>query len=372
MSVSQEDYYTLLGVSRDADGEEIKRAYRKRARETHPDVNCGTEAEEDFKRINEAYEVLSDPEKRARYDRYGTTDARTGGYGADFGSDFFGIDDLFSVFFGGMRGSTVSRPDVRGRDLRTQVSVTLEQAGTGVTKEITITRPATCEVCGGSGVAEGGGVRTCPRCRGTGQERVQRRTLLGIMESSAPCTTCGATGVVVDRPCPACGGQGRRERAETITIEIPAGVSDGLTLRVSGGGEAGVRGARAGDLLVTVRVLPHEFLHREGDDLHAMAQINIAQAALGGTIIVPGLEGDVEVSFGAGVHTGDVVRVKGKGMPTLSGGRGDFLVHLDVVAPKRLTKRQRELLKELGETMGTGSAGDKRTPLAKLRDWLNS
>ncbi len=369
--MASEDYYTLLGVSRDASADEIKRAFRKRARETHPDVSEGDGDGETFKRINEAYEVLSDPDKRARYDRFGTADPRAGGYGQDFGGDFFGMDDLFSVFFGGVRGAA-SRPNPGGRDLQTQVSVTLEDAGAGVEKDVTVTRLTTCATCSGTGTAEGGEVRTCPTCHGTGQQRTQRRTILGVMESMSPCGTCGATGSVIDRPCPACGGQGRTNETETVRVSVPAGVPDGYTLRIPGKGEAGVRGARSGDLLVTIRVLPHEFLHREGNDLHVMAGVNIAQAALGGRIVVPGLDGDVEVPFGAGVHTGDVVRVKGKGMPRMDGGRGDFMVHLDVLAPKKLTKRQRELLEELGESMGTGSKGDDRTPLSKLRDWLGA
>jgi len=369
--VGSEDYYTLLGVDRDASAEEIKRAFRKRARETHPDVNVGDGAEEAFKRINEAYEVLSDPDRRARYDRFGTADPRAGGYGQDFSGDFFGVDDLFSVFFGGVRGAA-NRPNPNGRDLRTQASVTLEDAGAGVEKDVTVTRLTRCATCSGSGTAEGGEVRTCPTCHGTGQQRAQRRTILGVMESMSPCGTCGATGSVIGKPCSACGGQGRTNETETVRVSVPAGVPDGYTLRIPGKGEAGVRGARAGDLLVTVRVLPHEFLHREGNDLHVMAGVNIAQASLGGRIVVPGLDGDVEVPFGGGVHTGDVVRVKGKGMPRMDGGRGDFMVHLDVLAPKKLTKRQRELLEELGESMGTGSKGDDRTPLSKIRDWLGA
>lgn len=366
--MSPVDYYELLGVSREATAEEIKKAFRKRARETHPDVNDGHAAEETFKQINEAYEVLSDPEKRARYDRFGTADPRVGGYGGDVG-DFFDMNDLFSVFFGGVRGAGM-RPDPNGRDLRTQLAVTLEDAASGAAKDVTITHPMTCATCSGNGAAAGGSAQTCPDCGGTGQKRTQRRTFIGVMESSTPCDRCGASGVVIDKPCPTCGGQGRVNGTETIRIQLPVGIPDGYTLRVPGKGEAGVRGARSGDLLVTVRVLPHEFLHREGNDLHVMAGINIAQAALGGEITVAGLFGDVVVPFSAGVHTGDTVRVRGEGMPRMDGGKGDFIVHLDVLAPKKLTKRQRELLEELGESFGTGRKGDERTPLAKLKDWL--
>ena len=365
------DYYELLGVGRDASPEDIKKAFRRKARETHPDVNDGHEAEETFKRINEAYEVLSDPEKRQMYDRFGTADPRAaGGYGPDFGTgDLFGMDDLFSVFFGGVRGPAGGRARTIGRDVRAQVVVSLEDAAEGGPRDVSVTRSLTCTTCSGSGAAAGGSAETCSVCNGTGQRRTQRRTFLGVIESATPCDRCGATGVVIDSPCPTCQGEGRTNGTDTVTVEIPAGVPDGYTMRVPGRGEAGIRGAAAGDLLVTIRVMQHEFLHREGDDLHAMAGINIAQAALGGTILVPGLRGDVEVSFGGGVHTGDTVRVRGEGMPRIAGGKGDLIVHLDVVAPKKLSKRQKELLAELGESFGTG-VGDVRTPLAKLKDWL--
>lgn len=364
-----QDYYEILGVSRDASPEEIKRAFRRKARETHPDVNDGEASEEAFKRVNEAYEVLSDPEKRELYDRYGTVDPRaTAGWGASYGTDFFGFDDLFSVFFGGVRAGA-GRVRTAGRDIRAQLVVTLEEAARGVVKTVSVPRLVTCRTCGGSGAAEGGSAYACPVCGGTGQRRTTRRTFIGVMESSSPCDRCGATGVVIDRPCPTCGGEGRARGTDNVEVEVPAGVPDGFTVRVRGRGEAGVRGDSAGDLLVTIRVAPHEYLHRDGDDLHAMAAINIAQAALGATIIVPGLDDDVEVSFSGGVHAGDTVRVRGRGMPRLDGGRGDFVVHLDVVVPKRLTKRQRELLEQLGESFGTGK-GDRRTPLERLKDWL--
>ena len=369
MSVTPVDYYELLGVGRDASAEEIKKAFRRKARETHPDVNDGHEAEETFKRINEAYEVLSDSDKRARYDRFGTADPRAGGYGQDMGGDFFGMDDLFSVFFGGVRAGQTARPNPDGRDMRAQVSVTLEHAATGGEKDVTVTRAATCGTCEGSGAAEGGTAGPCLACAGTGQRRTQRRTILGVMETATPCDRCGATGVIIDNPCGTCRGEGRVSATETITVDVPAGIPDGASLRVPGRGEAGVRGARSGDLLVTVRILPHEFLHREGDDLHAMAAINIAQAALGGQLVLPGLGDDVTIEFAGGVHTGDTVRVRGRGMPKMSGGAGDFIVHLDVLAPKKLNKRQKELLQELGESFGTGK-GDGRTPLSKLKDWL--
>lgn len=371
--MSAVDYYEVLGVARDASADEIKKAFRRKARETHPDVNDGHDAEEAFKQINEAYEVLSDDTKRANYDRFGTADPRTGGYGQDFGGGFgFDVNDIFSVFFGGGMGGAGQRPSPEGRSMRAEVAVTLEDAATGTVKDLTIGHPMTCDTCGGSGAAEGGTVQTCAVCNGSGQRRTQRRTILGVMETQSPCDNCGQTGVVVDKPCTTCRGEGRVNGTETVRVEVPAGVTSGQTVRVSGKGEAGVRGAHAGDLLVTVRVLPHEFLHREGSDLHAMAGINIAQAALGGEITVKGLMDDVTVPFGGGVHTGDTARVRGKGMPRPDGSHGDFIVHLDVLAPKKLSKREKELLAELGESFGTGRKGDERTPLAKLRDWLGA
>jgi len=369
--VGSVDYYEVLSVARDASADDIKKAFRRKARETHPDVNDTHDAEEVFKGINEAYEVLSDPEKRARYDRFGTADPQMGGMG-DFGGGV-GMDDIFNMFFGGMGGRMggARKPDPAGRDYAVQLSVTLEEAGAGASKQVTITHPVTCSVCSGTGVAEGGSVRTCADCGGSGMTRTQRRTILGVMESTMPCQRCSSSGVIVDGPCEACGGQGRVNEAETIVVDVPLGVADGFTIRVPGKGEAGLRGARAGDLRVTLRVLPHEYLQRDGSDLHTVAGINIAQAALGGTIFVPGLFSDVEVTFGGGVHTGDIVRVRGKGMPCMHGGEGDLIVHLDVLAPKKLTKRQRELLEELGQSFGV-EVGDRRSAGERFRDWIGA
>lgn len=369
------DYYEALGVARDASADEIKKAFRKKARETHPDVSDGDNAEEEFKRINEAYEVLSDDQKRAMYDQYGTADPRQAGYDGgfnDFGGagGFGGFEDIFSVFMGGMGGGGQQRVRLEGRDMRGQTVITLQEAATGVVKDIPVTRIGPCPTCNASGAAPGGSVMTCPVCNGAGQRRTQRRTILGVMETVSPCDNCGGTGKVVDPPCPTCGGDGRTRVSETVRVTIPAGIDDGATLRVSGKGEAGVRGAQSGDLLLTVRVKEHEVLHREGDDLHAMAAINIAQAALGGTINVPGLFEEQPVEFSPGVQTGATVRLKGKGMPRMRGGVGDMIVHLRVDVPKKLNKKQRELLRELGESLGTGKGGP--TKLERLKDWLGA
>ncbi|MDZ4654867.1 MAG: J domain-containing protein [Coriobacteriia bacterium] len=368
MAAASKDYYAVLGIGRDASTDEIKKAFRRKARETHPDVAKGEGAEEAFKEINEAYEVLSDSEKRTNYDRFGTTDPRMGGYGAADAGDFFGgFEDIFSVFMGGMGGSS-RQVRTEGRDMRAQLTITLEEAATGITKEIELTRDAPCTTCKATGAAPGGSAKPCVACAGTGQRRTQRRTILGVMETAVPCDRCGATGKIVDPPCPACNGSGRTRATERVSVEVPAGITDGMGVRVSGKGEAGLRGAVAGDLIVGVRVEPHEFLHREGDDLHLMLSIDLAQAALGAILETPGLFGPLEVSFGGGVQTGDTVKLKGRGMPRLRGGGGDLIVHLKVEVPRKLTKRQRELLGELAETFGTTVA--EPTPLRKIKDWL--
>ncbi|MBN2406033.1 MAG: J domain-containing protein [Coriobacteriia bacterium] len=369
MAAASKDYYAVLGVERGASADEIKKAFRRKARETHPDVAKGDGAEEAFKEINEAYEVLSDAQKRSNYDQYGTADPRMGGFGgADPGDFFGGFEDIFSVFMGGSPGGGSRQVRTEGRDMRAQLTVTLQEAASGVTREISLTRDAPCKACDATGAAPGGTSKPCIACAGTGQKRTQRRTILGVMETAVPCDRCGATGTVVDPPCPECAGSGRARDTERVSVEVPAGIADGMGVRVPGMGEAGLRGAASGDLIVTVRIEQHEFLHREGDDLHLMLTIDIAQASLGATIEVEGLFEPVEVAFGGGVQTGDTVKIKNAGMPRLRGGNGDLIAHLKVGVPRKLNKRQRELLTELAETFGTKVA--EPTPLRKIKDWL--
>jgi molecular chaperone DnaJ len=366
------DYYEVLGVPRDATDAEIKKAFRGRARDVHPDTSDHDDAEELFKELNEAYEVLSDPQKRANYDRFGTADPKAGfpgggyGYGDPFGGA--GMGDLFSVIFDGVMGGgsrQQSRPE--GHDMSAQVVITLEEAAVGASKQIAYARLAPCATCSGTGAAPGGSVKACPTCRGTGQVVSSRRTILGTFQSVAPCDTCGATGSVIDPPCPACGALGRVQARENVTVEVPAGVRDGQTVRVPGMGEAGLRGASSGDLIVTVRVRQHDYLHRDGDDLHARAAVPMTVAALGGEIEVKGLAGPVTVKVAAGVQNGDTLVAKGAGMPKARGGRGDLIVHANVVVPTKLTKAQRDLLEQLSETMG----GTRHpSPLDRVRDWL--
>ncbi|MDP2233568.1 MAG: molecular chaperone DnaJ [Actinomycetota bacterium] len=369
MSTGTKDYYALLGVAKTATEAEIKKAFRARARETHPDVNNASDAEEQFKAINEAYDVLSDPQKRQMYDQYGTADPRASGGGVgDMGDIFagFGMDDLFSAFFGGGFGGQRAR--MEGRDIVANVSITLEEAATGVQKEVVLNRLVPCEECSASGSADGDGSQTCSGCNGSGQKQTYRRTILGTMSTMAPCDECSGTGRVIEHPCPECNGQGRVPDREHVKIDVPAGMRDQMQLRLRGSGEAGIRGAAAGDLLVTVRVLPHEYLHREGDDLHCRTTISMAQAALGAELTVCGIGGDNQVTMPAGSQHGDTLRIRGKGMPHLRGtGLGDLIVHLAIDIPKKLTKRQRELLEELGESFGDP---EHRRPMQKLRDWL--
>ena len=364
------DYYEVLGVDRGASADEIKKAFRGRARDVHPDTSDHDDAEERFKELNEAYEVLSDDSKRANYDRYGTADPQNGfpggyGYGESFGG---GVGDLFSAIFDGMvGGSGPGRVRTEGRDMSAQVVVTLDDAASGVSKDVVYDRAATCGACSGTGAAAGGSVKTCPSCQGAGQVATARRTFLGTFQSLAPCETCGATGTVIDPPCPACGGQGRVRAREKVTVRVPAGVHDGQTFTIQDAGEAGLRGDIAGNLIVTVRVRPHEFLHREGDDLHARAGVPMTVAALGGEIQVPVFGESVAVTVGAAVQNGDTIVVRGEGMPRQRGGSGDLVVHVNITVPRKLTKEQRKLLEQLAATMGDKTA---HSTFDRLHDWL--
>lgn len=370
MSAGTKDYYDILGVTRDAAESDIKKAFRRKARETHPDVNAADDAEEQFKLINEAYDVLSDPQKRQMFDQYGTADPRAAGMGAqDIGDIFsgFGMDDLFSAFFGGGVGGQ-RRPRTEGRDMGAAVTITLEDAALGIEKEIALNRLVPCDECAATGSADDSGSATCSECQGAGQKRTYRKTFLGTVQTMAPCDKCGGSGSVIENPCAECDGQGRVPDREHVTIDVPAGIHDGQQIRVPGRGEAGVRGAVSGDLIVTVRVAEHEYIHREGDDLHCRATLSIAQAALGAELTVNGITDDHEVSVPPGSQHGETVRLRGQGMPRVRrAGRGDLIVHLGVEVPRKLDKRQKELLAELGESLGDP---ERKSTLEKLKDWL--
>ncbi|MEF9876479.1 MAG: molecular chaperone DnaJ [Gordonibacter sp.] len=378
------DLYEVLGVSKNATDDEIKKAFRRRARELHPDVNKAADAEDQFKELNEAYDVLSDANKRAQYDRFGTIPGAAGGgnpYGGgngyvDFEDLFgggFGMGDIFSSFFGGQGGGARQQQRREGRDMGVGLRLTLEEVAAGAKKEIVYDRLAPCPDCDGSGLGPDGHEVTCPDCNGQGRVVTVQHTFLGDMQSATTCKTCGGTGRSIENPCPECEGQGRVPDRQRVTVEVPVGIRDSQQLRLSGFGEAGLQGAAAGDLIVTCRIQPHEFFERDGDNLHARANISIVQATLGADIEIDGIFEDekVEVRIPEGCQNEQVVRVKGFGMPKFrSEARGDMYVHVNVVVPKKVTKKQRELLEQLAEDMGENVA-DVRTPLQKLRDAFN-
>lgn len=377
------DLYEILGVSKDASDSEIKKAFRRRARELHPDVNKAADAEDQFKELNEAYDVLSDPNKRAQYDRFGTIPgAAGGGYGGGsgyvdfddlFGGGFGGMGDIFSSFFGGQGGQGGRPARKEGRDMGVGLRITLEEVARGVEKEIVYDRLAPCPDCKGTGLGENGKVVTCPECGGKGRVVSVQRTFLGDMQTATTCKKCNGTGSSIENPCPECEGQGRVPDRQRVTVKVPAGIRDGQQLRVGGFGEAGIQGAQAGDLIVTCRVQPHEFFERDGDDLHGRANISFIQAILGAEIEIDGIMPDekVQVRIPAGCQNEQVVRVKGFGMPRLKSDiRGSMYVHVNVVIPEKITKKQRELLEQLAEEMGEEVAAP-RSPLQKLRDAFN-
>jgi len=334
------DYYQLLGVSRGATDEQIRSAYRKLARRYHPDVNNEANAAEQFKRITEAYEVLTDPQRRQRYDMFGTA---TGGF-----SDF-GIGDLFETFFGGDLRRREPRGPMRGADLRMEIEIDLLDAVQGRERVITVPRLEICERCRGSGAEPGSAISTCGTCGGRGEVRQVQQSVFGRFVNVSTCPRCGGAGKTVDKLCTRCRGEGRERRDREITLTIPAGIDDGQQLRVAGEGEAGMRSGPTGDLYVLIRLKEHPLFRREGDDLVHLARVSPAQAALGAEINLPTIEGsDAPLRVPAGAQHGHMVRVRGKGVPHLgSAGRGDQLVYLDVVVPRSLSKEERRLYTQL-------------------------
>ena len=360
------DYYEVLGLQKGASEDEIKKAYRRLAKENHPDMNPGDKgAEARFKEIGEAYEVLSDPEKRSRYDQFGfagvdpnfAASQGAGGFGGGFGGfGDFDIGDIFDSFFGGgatRGGARAANAARRGENIRVQAELTFEEAAFGCTKEIPVSRIENCPECGGTGCEKGTTPEVCKRCSGTGSVRSQVRTAFGVMSSSAPCPDCSGTGKIIHSPCPKCRGKGAVRKNTTAKVEFPAGIDDGQTLSVHGIGHRGVNGGPAGDLLVTVSVLPHSQFERDGFNVYYDMPITITQAALGDSVEVPTLDGKVKYTIPDGTQTGTVFRLRGKGIPRLnSSGRGDQFVKVTVQTPMNLTSEQKELLRKLGETFG--------------------
>jgi len=349
---SKRDYYETLGVDRSATEQEIKRAFRKLAFKYHPDHNHGHGAEERFKEVNEAYEVLSDPDKRATYDRFGHGGAE-GVWGRGFdGFDFGGFGDIFDAFFGGTATATRQAPR-RGADLRYGVTITLEEAAFGTEKETKISRIENCSLCQGVGCKPGSQPSRCPNCNGTGQVRRTQQSIFGRFTNITTCPRCHGEGRIITEPCPQCRGSGKEKRQRNILVKIPAGVDDGSQIRITGEGDAGTRGGPSGNLYITVSVKRHELFTRDGDDIIYELPINFAQAALGAEVEVPTLDGKVKLKVPAGSQTGRVFQLKNKGVPHLHrSGRGDQLVTLLVVTPESLTEKQRQLFQELASSLG--------------------
>jgi molecular chaperone DnaJ len=346
------DYYEVLGVSRDATDEEIKRAFRRLAFEYHPDRNREDGAEAKFKEVNEAYEVLSDADKRAAYDRFGHGGAE-GFFGRGFeGFDFGGFGDIFEAFFGGTSTATRQTPK-RGNDLRYRMSISFEEAALGCEKEIDITRTEVCSTCHGTGSKPGSQPSRCPSCDGTGQIRRVQRSLFGQFINTAVCSQCHGEGRIITDPCGECKGSGFQKRKRHISVTVPPGVDDGNGIRLSGEGDAGLRGGSSGNLYVVLSVAKHEFFTRDGDDVIFELPVNFAQAALGDEVEVPTLYGKSKIKIPSGSQTGKIFKLKDKGISHLHrGGRGDQLVRLLVVTPESLTKEQRKLFEELAKSMG--------------------
>lgn len=342
----------MLGVGRNASDEQIKKAFRELAFKYHPDHNHHDGAEDKFKEINEAYEVLSNAEKRATYDRFGH-----GGGGEFFGQgfdsfNFGGFGDIFDAFFGGAATATRQGPQ-RGADLQFQVAITLEEAATGVEKEIDVLRTEYCSLCQGTGCKPGTQPTRCPNCNGTGQIRRVQQSVFGRFTNIAVCPRCHGEAKIITEPCSQCHGTGREKRPHTISVKIPAGVEDGSRMRVTGEGDVGARGGPSGNLYVSLSIEKHEFFTREGDNIHYRLPINFAQAALGTTVEVPTLEGNTKLKIPAGSQTGQVLVLKNKGIPHLNArGRGDQVVTLLIVTPDSLTEKQRKLFEELANTLG--------------------
>ena len=360
------DYYEVLGVKKDATADEIKKAFRKLTKENHPDLHPGDKAcEERFKEANEAYEVLSDEEKRRKYDQYGHAafDPNAGFNGGGFGdfSGFGGFGDIFSDIFG-FGGSTRSNPNAprRGENVRASANISFEEAAFGCKKEVTIAKVETCADCKGTGCAPGTTPEVCPDCKGSGQVTVNQRTPFGVMQSSSPCSKCHGKGRIIHQPCKSCRGLGSIRRQHKVEVNIPAGIDDGQTISKPGGGNAGVNGGPAGDLLVTVIVRPHARFERDGTSVLLEQEISYAQAALGSEVEVPTLDGKVKLTIPEGTQPGAVFRLRGKGIPYLRGsGRGDQFVTVNIKVPKNLTGSQKELLRQFAASMGEmdGDAG---------------
>ena len=378
MAQEKRDYYEVLGRSKGASEDEIKKAYKKLARKYHPDMNPGDkEAEEKFKEVNEANEVLSDPQKKARYDQFGFAgvDPSYGAGGPGWGDgaagfDFGDLGDIFGSFFGGGFGGGRRNPNApqRGESIRMSITVDFVEAAFGCEKEVTLERSEICDTCRGSGSAPGTTPEVCPDCHGTGTVTQAPRTPVGVMQSQVPCGKCRGKGRIIHQPCPDCRGSGQLKKRKTIKVDIPAGIDNGQTISLRGQGHAGKNGGPKGDLLLTVLVRPHELFRREGTAVFCEAPITFAQAVLGAELEIPTIDGKVKYAIPEGTQSGTVFRLKGKGIPVLNGrGRGDQYVTVSIETPKGLNREQKEALKKFSETLGENNYEKRKSFFGKKK-----
>ena len=372
------DYYEVLGVSKGASDDEIKKAYKKQARKYHPDLNPDNkEAEEKFKDVNAAYEVLSASPKTARYDQYGHAGVDpnfgAGGFGGGVvgNFDFGALGDIFGSFFGGgFGGGRRSNPNApqRGESIRLSLAITFEEAAFGCEKDVTVERMEQCGTCHGNGCAPGTTPEVCPDCHGSGQVQVRRQTPMGVFATTSPCGRCGGKGKIIHQPCTDCKGSGSVRKRKTIKASIPAGIDNGQTISIRGQGHAGKNGGPAGDLLITITVKPHELFRREGTSILCDAPITFAQAVLGAELEIPTIDGKVKYDLPEGTQTGTTFRLKGKGIPSINGrGRGDQYVTVYIETPKNLNKEQKEALKKFAEAVGDTNYEERRKFFKKFK-----
>ncbi len=385
MAEDKRDYYEVLGVDKSVSEDELKKAYRKAAKKYHPDLNPGdATAEKNFKEVNEAYEVLSDKEKRARYDQFGHAGvdpnfgAGGGGYGGGFGGfgDFGDLGDILgSMFGGGFGGGARRNPNAprRGNDTAAAVTLSFEEAAKGCKKTVKVTKIDNCKECGGTGAEKGSSPKTCPVCHGTGQVSATQRTPFGVMQTQKVCDHCKGSGKVIDKPCRTCAGKGRIRHTVEQTVEIPAGIDDGQVINLRGGGDAGANGGPSGDLRINVNVRPHPIFERDGYDVYCEIPITFAQAALGAEITVPTLDGKVKFQIHEGTQPGDEFKLRGKGIQRLNySGKGDQYVKITVEVPKGLSKAQKDKLKEFDSACDDDkNYGKRKSFLDKVKDFFN-
>jgi molecular chaperone DnaJ len=369
------DYYEVLGVGRGADETEIKKAFRRLARELHPDTNTDDpQAEDKFKEAAEAYEVLSDPDRRRQYDAYGHEGLRSGGYAPNF-EGFGSVSDLFAAFFGSGGFESAfgtgrgGRPaQMQGGDVVVAAAIDLVQAAHGDTVEVAYEVDVRCEHCHGNGAEPGTPIVTCPRCHGSGQLQAVSRTAFGQLVRTAVCDVCGGDGRVPEQPCEVCRGEGKVQESRTLGVQVPAGIADGQRIRLSGRGHAGERGGPNGDLYVVVRVREDERFVRDQEDLHTVIDVPAPLAALGTTVQVPSLDGDLPVEIPAGTQPGETITLRSRGLPPLGRGRtGDLHVHVNVIIPRRLSREQRDLLEQLADSLDDRNLRSDEGMLSKLK-----